>query len=85
MSTPKRVTVYFEPAIYQALRLRALAAHRSISEFVNEAVRTALTQGGAEISAIDRPKKGSSASFDRLVQALKRRRLLRHRSRPPRS
>lgn len=82
MSTPKRATVYFEPEIYNALRLRALAAHRSISELVNEAVRSALSQGGAEISAIDPPKKTSSASFDRLVQALKRRRQVR---RPPRS
>jgi hypothetical protein len=85
MSIPKRATVYFEPEVYQALRLRALAAHRSMSEIVNEAVRTALKQAVAERSAVDRSKKGSSASFDRLVEALKRRRLVRHRSRPPRS
>jgi hypothetical protein len=85
MSTPKRATVYFEPGVYQALRLRALATHRSMSELVNEAVRTALAQASAAISANDRHSKGSSASFDRLAQALKRRRLAHHRSKPPRS
>jgi hypothetical protein len=85
MSTPKRATVYFEPGVYQALRLRALATHRSMSELVNEAVRNALAQAGAAISAIDGHRKGSTASFDRLAQALKRRRLAHHRAKPPRS
>ena len=85
MNTPKRATIHFEPGVYQALRLRALATHRSMSELVNEAVRAALAQAGAEISAIDRQGKGGSASFDRLAQALKRRRLAHHRSKPPRS
>ena len=81
MSTPKRATVYFEPEIYKALQLRSLGVHRSISELVNEAMRIALTQGGAEILAIDPSRNVSSASFDRLAKALKRRRLVR---RPPR-
>lgn len=82
MSTPKRATVYFEPEIYQALRLRSLRAHRSISALVNEAMRMALTQGGTELPPIDPGPQASSASFDRLAKALKRRRLL---PRPPRS
>jgi hypothetical protein len=84
MSTPKRATVYFEPEVYQALRVRAVAAHCSMSELINAAVRAALAQGGAEISALDRHKKGGSASYERLVQALKRRRLV-GRSKAPRS
>ena len=83
MSTPKRATVYLEPEVYQALRSRALATHRSMSELVNESLRTAFALGSAESPDVDRPKKGSSASFDRLVQALKRRRLGRHRTRSP--
>ncbi len=85
MSTPKRATVYFEPAVYQALQARALAAHRSVSELVNAAVRAALVMEGAELSAAGRHKPGARATHERLVQALKRRRLVRHRARPPRS
>jgi hypothetical protein len=82
MNTPKRATVYFEPELYEALRVRATAANTSLSALVNEAVRAALAQGGAEIAAVDRRKHGGSASFDRLTAALKRRRLVR---RPPRT
>jgi hypothetical protein len=84
MNTPKRATVYFEPEVYRALRLRAVAANCSMSELINAAVRAALASGGAEISALDRHAKGGSASYERLQQALKRRRLVR-RSKPPRS
>ncbi len=84
MSTPKRATVYFEPAVYNALRVRALATHRSMSELVNAAVRAALVQQGAELAAVDGHKKGGRATHERLVRALKRRRLVRHRARPPR-
>ena len=77
MSTPKRVSVNFEPAVYQALRLRALALNRSISELVNAAVCSALAKDGGDRSAFEERKKGSSASFERLAQALKRRRMVR--------
>jgi hypothetical protein len=85
MSPLQRATVYFEPEVYKILRLRAMAAHRSMSELVNEAVRTALGMAGARSAGTDPRKKGSSASFDRLVQALKRRRLVRRRSGTPHS
>jgi hypothetical protein len=42
-------------------------------------------QEGAEISGVERKTKGGRATHDRLVQALKRRGLVRHRARPPRS
>jgi hypothetical protein len=83
MSTPKRVTIRFEPEIYQALRVRASASQRALSEIVNELLRWALTQAGAERPAADPGKKTSSASFERLARALKRRRL--RRARPPRA
>jgi hypothetical protein len=38
MKTQKRATVYFDPELHRALRLRAVANDRSISEIVNEAV-----------------------------------------------
>jgi DNA-binding transcriptional MocR family regulator len=84
MSTPKRATVYFEPELYRALRARAVAADCSMSELINAAVRDALAQGGAEISALDRHAKGGRASYERLQRALTRRRLVR-RSKPTRA
>ena len=76
VSNPKRATVYFEPEVHKALRLRAAAADRSISELVNEAVRVSLAEDAADLSAFDRRKKERSESFDSFVQGMKRRGLI---------
>jgi len=41
----KRFTVYFEPEIHQALRVKAASVHLSLSEVVNEAVRIINARG----------------------------------------
>ena len=47
----KRSTVYFEPEIHQALRLKAAHTHRSISDLVNEAVRSILLEDQEDLAA----------------------------------
>lgn len=48
MSEPnKRATVYFDPELHRALRMKAADTHRSISDLVNEAVRRALKEDRA--------------------------------------
>jgi len=42
MAETKRSTVYFEPNVYRALKIKAAVADESISELVNEAVRQSL-------------------------------------------
>ena len=42
--TSKRATVYFEPKLHQAIRLKAAHMHRSVSDIVNDAVRLALRE-----------------------------------------
>jgi len=41
---PKRATVYFDPEIHRALRLKAAETDRPISDLVNEAVKLALAE-----------------------------------------
>jgi hypothetical protein len=76
MTTPKRATVYFEPEIHKALRLRAAANDRSISDLVTAAVRVSLAEDAADLSAIDKRKRERSESFDSFVQGMKRRGLI---------
>jgi hypothetical protein len=76
MTTPKRATVYFEPEIHKALRLRAAADDRSISDIVNEAVRVSLAEDAADLSAIDKRRRERSESFDSFVRGMKRRGLI---------
>jgi hypothetical protein len=76
MSTPKRATVYFQPEIHKALRLRAAANDRSVSDLVNDAVRVSLAEDAADLSTFDRRRKERSVSFESFVQSMKRRGLI---------
>lgn len=73
MNEPKRATVYFEPELHQALRLRAAASDRSISEMVNEAVRVALAEDAADLEAFASRRKEPAVDFESFVKELKRR------------
>jgi len=84
MSTLKRVTVLLEPEVYRVLHAQSLALQRSVSDLINDAVRSAMLQGGTETPGASRPKK-SSVTFERLARALKRRRQIKQRPKPPRS
>jgi plasmid stability protein len=73
MSSLKRATVYFEPEIHRALRLRAAANDRSISDMVNDAVRASLAEDAEDLEAFDLRAKERSVSFESFVRGLKRR------------
>ena len=73
MEATKRATVYFDPEIHQALRVKAAASDRSISEMVNHAVKLALAEDAEDLAAFDDRKGESSLSFESFVASLKRR------------
>lgn len=73
MDTQKRATVYFEADVHRALRLRAVATDRSISDMVNDAVKAALAEDADDLTAFADRKSERSLSFDTFVQGLKRR------------
>ncbi len=73
MSEPKRATVYFEPELHKALRLRAAASDRSISEMVNEAVRQTLAEDAADFDAFAQRRSEPVVDFESFVGDLKRR------------
>ena len=73
MSTPKRATVYFDPDIHRALRLRAATSDRSISDMVNDAVKLTLAEDAEDLAAFDERKREPNRDFEQFVRALKRR------------
>lgn len=73
MDTRKRATIYFEPDVHRALRLKAAASDRSISDMVNDAVKAALAEDADDLTAFTKRKNEKSLSFDAFVQGLKRR------------
>ena len=73
MDTQKRATVYFEADVHRALRLKAAASDRSISDMVNDAVKVALAEDAEDSVAFFNRKDEKSLSFDTFVQRLRRR------------
>lgn len=73
MEHSKRATVYFDAPIHRALRLKAAAAERSISDMVNDAVRLALAEDAEDFDACDERKSQRSTLFDTLVRDLRKR------------
>ena len=69
----KRATVYFDPYLHRALRLKAAETDRSISELVNEAVKAALAEDANDIEAFDDREKEPDYTFEDVVKDLKRR------------
>ena len=58
--THKRTTVYFEPSLHRALRLKAAEVDSSVSELVNEAVREALAEDARILPRLKLAKKSPS-------------------------
>ena len=73
MESPKRATIYFESDVHRALRLKAAAADRSVSDMVNEAVKVALAEDAEDLAAFSAREREKSYSFETFVQDLKRR------------
>jgi len=73
MEESKRATVYFDATVHQALRLKAAAADRSISEMVNDAVKAALAEDAEDLAAFDQRRSERSISFESLVRDLRKR------------
>lgn len=69
----KRVTIYFDPDIHRALRLKAAATERSVSDMVNEAVKLALAEDVEDIQAFEERVSEPHLDFDQFVKMLKRR------------
>lgn len=73
METSKRATVYFDPQIHRALRLKAAATERSVSDLVNEAVELALGEDAEDLETFAQRRQEPSVSFDEVVKDLRRR------------
>jgi hypothetical protein len=73
MTTPaKRATVYFDPIIHKALKLKSLETSKSISELVNEAVKDALAEDAEDIAAVEERANEPLVSFSEMVKRLKK-------------
>jgi hypothetical protein len=68
----KRSTVYFDPALHQALKLKAASTDTSLSELVDEAVRLLMSEDEEDLSAFANRVKEPDISYEALLKDLKK-------------
>ena len=68
----KRATVYLDPELHKALRLKAVETSRSISALVNNAIKEALAEDAEDIAAFEERAKEPLINYDEMVKRLKR-------------
>jgi hypothetical protein len=68
----KRTTIYLDPALHKALRLKSAETSRSVSEVVNDAVRLAMAEDAEDLAAFEQRAHEPTISFEALLKDLKR-------------
>ena len=69
----KRATVYFDPELHRALRVKAAETERSMSDLVNEAVQLSLVEDAEDLAAFEDRANEPSLPYEDVVKDLRRR------------
>jgi predicted transcriptional regulator len=67
----KRATVYLDEELHRALKIKAVATDRTISEIVNEAVRRDLAEDAEDLAAFEERADEATYSFEEVVRTLR--------------
>jgi plasmid stability protein len=66
-----RSTVYLEPDLHQALRLKSAHSRRSMSDIVNQALRQALREDQEDLSSVRSRAKERALDYEDFLAKLK--------------
>lgn len=69
----RRATVYLDPSLHRALRIKAAETDRSVSGLVNEAVRLSLQEDAEDLAAFEERAGEKTLAFEDVLKDLKRR------------
>ena len=67
----KRATIYFDPTIHRALKIKAAETSRSISELIDDAVRRELAEDEEDLRAFKERSAEKTVSFEKVLKDLK--------------
>jgi hypothetical protein len=73
MSDTTRATVYLDARLHRALRLKSAETDRTISDLVNDAVRSALAEDAEDLAVIADRRSEPARAFESFVKDLRRR------------
>ena len=68
----KRSTIYLDPDLHKALKLKSLETSRSMSRIINDAVKAALAEDAGDLEAFDERQDEPLISFEEMVKSLKK-------------
>lgn len=67
-----RATVYLDPELHKALRLKAVETEQSLSKLVNDAIKESLAEDAEDIADFDERAKEPLISYEAMVKRLKK-------------
>ena len=73
MSSARRATIYLDPDLHRALRVKAAETDQSLSDLVNEAVRQTLAEDAEDLAASRARAKEPNLDFETVLKDLRRR------------
>lgn len=68
----KRTTVYLDPKLHQAIKLKAVQVNVTVSDLVNEAVRLSLKEDAIDLGAVKDRAHEPVRSFEDVLKDLKK-------------
>jgi len=68
----KRATVYLDPSLHRALRLKSVETSRSFSDLLNDALRAELAEDAEDLGAFAARQNEPTIPFEDFVKELKR-------------
>ncbi|MEA2005477.1 MAG: CopG family transcriptional regulator [Acidobacteriota bacterium] len=68
----KRSTVYLDPMLHKALRIKAAETSRSISDLINEAIKLSLAEDAEDLTAFEERMSEPLVSFEDVLKDLKK-------------
>jgi hypothetical protein len=71
--SPKRATIYFDPDLHRALRLKAAETDQSVSDLVNKAVKLSLAEDAEDLAAFEARQHEPNLPFEQVLKDLSQR------------
>lgn len=68
----KRSTIYFDPILHKALKIKSASSSQSVSELVDEAIRLLMLEDQEDIKSYKERKGESEISYEVLLNKLKK-------------
>jgi hypothetical protein len=72
-TSTKRATIYFDPDLHRALRLKAAETDQSVSDLVNRAVKLTLAEDVEDLAAFEARTHEPNLPFEEVLKDMRQR------------